>query len=269
MVRRASVGPLAGAALNPLADSHVHLHAYGDAEIAAMLDRAWEAGVGTVVAVSVDLASAGRTVGLRHARVRVVPAVGLHPARLTGPVDDAAWAAVVEVARDRRVGAIGECGVDGDGPADAVVQLASLARHAALAASRDLPLLLHLRGSDGLIGRALAIVADEGARGIVHYFVGGAELAERYLSAGLEIAVGKPVARGESVALREAIAARIPLERLLLETDTYPLAGRTTEPADVRLVAETVARLKGASVEEVARATRSNLERLLGPARPA
>src|SRR5438105_15790656 len=98
--------------LNPLADSHVHLHAYGDSEIAAMLDRAWAAGVGTVVAVSVDLESAQRTIGLAHARVRVVPAVGLHPTRLTGPVDDAVWAAVVELARAARVGAIGECGVD-------------------------------------------------------------------------------------------------------------------------------------------------------------
>src|SRR5438132_2309618 len=103
-----------------LADSHVHLHAYGDGEIAAMLDRAADAGVTTVVAVSVDLASAVRTVGLAHGRIRIVPAVGLHPGRLREAVDDALWAQVVEVARDRRVGAIGECGVDFEGPADAV-----------------------------------------------------------------------------------------------------------------------------------------------------
>jgi TatD DNase family protein len=243
-----------------LADSHVHLHAYGDPEIAAMLNRAAAAGVGTVVAVSVDLESAVRTVGLAHPRVRIVPAVGLHPARLAGPVDDALWAEVVEVARDGRVGAIGECGVDSEGVADAATQLASLAHHAALAAAGDLPLLLHLRGPDDLIERALAIVADEGARGLVHYFVGGAGLAERYLDAGLSISVGKPVTR---VAALRAVVAGIPLERLLLETDTYPIEGRTTEPRDVRAVAAAVAELNGMSVDEVARATSSNLERLL------
>lgn len=249
-----------------LADSHVHLHAYGDGEIAAMLDRAWAAGVGTVVAVSVDLESAARTVGLAHGHVRVVPAVGLHPARLTAPVDDGLWAAVVAVARDARVGAIGECGVDGDGPGDEVVQLDSLRQHAALAAARRLPLLLHLRGGEGLIGRALAIVADEGARGVAHYFVGDAALAERYLGAGLAIAVGKPVTRAENGALRGAVAEAIPLERLLLETDTYPIEGRRTEPADVRLVAEAVAELKGVRVEDVVRVTAANLAELLGQA---
>jgi TatD DNase family protein len=251
-----------------LADSHVHLHAYDDEQIAAMLERAAAAGVGTVVAVSVDRDSAERTVGLAHRRVRVVPAVGLHPARLTGPVDDAVWAALVALAGDWRVGAIGECGVDADGPADAAAQLAALGRQAALAAARRRPLLLHLRGSDELVDRALATVAGEGARAVVHYFVGGAALAERYLAAGLAIAVGKPVTRAENAGLRAAVAA-IPLERLLLETDTYPLPGRTTEPADVRTVAEAVAALKGLSPDEVARATGANLERLLGePAAP-
>jgi TatD DNase family protein len=254
---------LGDGSLNPLGDSHVHLHAYEDGEVAAMLERAWRAGVGTVVAVSVDLESARRTVGLTHALVRVVPAVGLHPARLGGPVDDAAWAALAEVAGDGRVGAIGECGVDADGPAEAVDQIGCLARHAALAAARDRPLLLHLRGPDALIAPALAVVGEAGARGVVHYFVGGPELAERYLAAGLEIAVGKPVTRAENGALRAAVAT-IPLDRLLLETDTYPMAGRTTEPADVRLVAGAVAGLKSLAVEEVARVTGENLERLIG-----
>jgi TatD DNase family protein len=253
-----------GAASAALADSHVHLHAYGDSEIAAMLDRAADAGVTTVVAVSVDLESAARTLTLRHPRVRIVPAVGLHPGRIKGPVEDAEWAVLAELARRPDVGAIGECGLDPEGPADATIQLEALERHAALAAARRLPLLLHLRGPAALMGRALAIVADECARGVVHYFVGDRELAERYLAAGLSIALGKPVTRADQTSLREAVRDVIPLNRLLLETDTYPMPDRVTEPADVRLVANALAELKGLPLETVATATTANLEQLLG-----
>ena len=101
------------------------------------------------------------------------------------------------------------------------------------------------------------------ARSAIHYFVGGPDLANRYLAAGLWLSVGKPVARVEHAGLRAAIR-EAPLDRLLVETDTYPIPGRTTEPADVRLVALAVATLKGLSLERVAAATTANFARLVG-----
>jgi TatD DNase family protein len=101
----------------------------------------------------------------------------------------------------------------------------------------------------------------------VHYFQGGAELAERYLSLGCSISVGKPVLRLANRALLELVR-RIPLERLLLETDTYPLPGRSTEPGDVRSVAEKVAELRGVTVATIADATTANFRRLIGLAPP-
>jgi len=248
-----------------LADSHVHLHAYGESEVAAMLDRAAEAGVECVVGVSVDLPSARRTLELAgRFQTQVCAAVGLHPGHLTAMPDDATWAALEQLAEHPMVRAIGECGVEGvDGKASELVQLAALTRQARIARELGLPLLLHLRG-DELIGPALGAVASAGVaeRSVAHYFVGDHQLADRYLEAGLLIALGKPVTRVENTALRQAVAA-IPLSRLLLETDTYPLPGRTTEPRDVRLVAEAIAELKGLAVEEVAQATGENLARLL------
>jgi TatD DNase family protein len=248
-----------------LADSHVHLHAYDDAAIAGMLDRAQASGVDRVVAVSVDLPSARRTLQIagRHPDP-VVAAVGLHPGHLTEMPDDATWAALEQLAEHPLVGAIGECGVEGvDGKASGLVQLAALARHARLAVRLGKPLLLHLRGDD-LIGPALGVLASasvEPGRAVVHYFVGDGILAGRYLAAGLLIAVGKPMTRLGH--LQDAVRTAIPLDRLLLETDTYPLQGRTTEPADVRLVAEAVAKLKRISPAEVAEATSANLAALL------
>ena len=72
---------------------------------------------------------------------------------------------------------------------------------------------------------------------------------------------GKPATRPERLALREAVRW-IPLNRLLLETDTYPLPGRATEPRDIHVVCQTVADLKGLSFETVAEATTSNYLRL-------
>jgi len=249
-----------------LADSHVHLHAYDDGAVAAMLARAAERGVERVVAVSVDLASARRTLGIaaRHPD-RVVAAVGLHPGHLAEAPDEATWRELARLAGDPRVGAIGECGVDAiDGEAGEAAQLATLARHARLAKELGKPLLLHLRGND-LVGPALGVLAAVGlgaGRGVVHYFVGDRELADRYLDAGLLLSLGKPLTRAENASLREA-ARGAPSDRLLLETDTYPIPGRTTEPADTRVVAEALAVLRGATVEEIARVTGENLGRLL------
>jgi TatD DNase family protein len=214
----------------------------------------------------VDLPSARRTLELagRHPET-VTAAVGLHPGHLDKMPDEAAWAALEQLAEHPLVGAIGECGVETvGGRASGLVQLAALARQARVARRLGKALLLHLRGDD-LIGPALGVLASAGLgpdRAVVHYFVGDRALAERYLEARLLVAVGKPVTRRENGALRQTIRA-IPLEQLLLETDTYPLEGRTTEPADVRLVAEAVAELKEIEMAEVARVTAATLDRLL------
>lgn len=250
-----------------LADSHVHLHGYDDAAVQAMLSRAAQAGVQTIVAVSVDLPSARRTLALAaHHPEQVCAAVGLHPGHLSAMPDDAIWAALEQLAEHPTVRAIGECGVDGvNTSSNELVQLAALTRQARLARRLGKPLLLHMRG-DQLIGPALGVLntARLGPeRAVVHYFIGDRALADRYLEAGLLIALGKPVTRRENTALREA-ASTIPLDRLLLETDTYPMPGRTTEPRDVRLVAEAIAELRGISPDDVARTTGGNLKRLLG-----
>ena len=84
-----------------------------------------------------------------------------------------------------------------------------------------------------------------------------------YLGIGCFISLGKPVTRPERGALREA-ARHIPLDRLLLETDTYPLPGRATEPRDVAAICQTIATLRALSFDEVATATTQNFARLFG-----
>ena len=225
-----------------------------------MLGRAASAGVRRVVAVSVDAESGRRTLALAERHAGVSAAVGLHPAELRGMPSDDAWAEWEGLAE--RAEAVGECGVDAGGAASGMLQLAVLARQCRVAARLGKAVLLHLVGEE-LVGPALGVLASTGVlpgRAVAHYFQGDQFEAQRLLEAGVLISVGKPVTRVAH--LREAVR-EVPLGWLLLETDTYPLPGRTTEPADVRLVAEAVAEVKGMSVQEVAEATSATLERLL------
>ncbi len=243
-----------------LADSHVHLHWYDD--VAGLLRRASAAGVNIVVGVGIDLDSSRKTVELAREFPTVVAAVGFHPMFFDATLGEAELAELAELARDPAVGFIGEIGVD---TVEAVVplelQLAVLRSELAIARQTGRAVNLHLRGAIDAAFETIAVDGLPERGGVFHYFSGDSDLASRALDLGLHLAVGKPITRPENAALRDAIA-RVPLERLLLETDSYPLSGRNTEPADVVLVAQAVADLKDCSVAEVGAATTGNLRRL-------
>jgi len=247
-----------------LTDCHAHLDRYPPAVVAGMVARAAAAGLGVVITAGVDVASSRRCLRLaaRHPLLRA--GVGLHPNRVRGSERERTYAALAALAADPAVAVWSECGLDyRDGQAPPAAQRAAFARQLALARAHGLAAIVHVVDA---ADDALAVLADAdmAGRAAVHYFVGDQALAERYLAAGLSLSVGKPVTRPENAALRAAIRAT-PLDRLLVETDTYPLPGRTTEPADARLVAAAVADLRGVSAAAVARATATNLARLLGP----
>jgi TatD DNase family protein len=247
-----------------LTDCHSHLDRYPATAGKRMVERAAAAGVATVITAGVDLASSRRCLRLAHRHARLRAGVGLHPHRVRGDETARTYAALAALAADPAVVAWSECGLDyRDGPASPTAQRQAVARQLQLARQQGLAAIVHVVAA---VDDALALLAeaDMAGRAAIHYFVGDAALAERYLAAGLYLSVGKPVTRSENAALRDAIAAA-PEDRLLLETDTYPLPGRTTEPADVRLVAAAVAALHGVPAETVAVATRANLARLLGP----
>jgi TatD DNase family protein len=250
----------------PLFDCHSHLDRYPSRTLTPMLTRAVAAGVGAVITAGTDPTSSGRCVALaaRHELLRA--GVGLHPNRVLGPAPERTYAALDELAAAPAVVVWSECGLDyRDGPAPPAVQRAAFERQLALARAHGLAAIVHVVDA---ADDALAILRATGmaARSAIHYFVGDPALAERYLTAGLYLSVGKPVIRQEHAALRDAVR-RAPLDRLLVETDTYPLPGRATEPADVARVAATLAELRGATLAAVVAATGANLAGLLGPTR--
>ena len=168
------------------------------------------------------------------------------------------------------VKAWGEIGLDyhyEDSPSRQVQQAAFAAQLDA-ARQADKPVILHIREAHG---DALALLrARRGnlPRGVVHCYSGSWESAQEYLDLGFHISFTGSVTFKNAVKLA-AVSDRIPLERLMIETDCpymapVPLRGRRNDPCNVKLIAQFLADRRGMDVEELARITRDNGLKLFG-----
>ena len=146
--------------------------------------------------------------------------VGLHPMDLKEPVDDSTLATLRELAQDPKVVVWSETGLDylPTSPAKEV-QDQALRAQVRLACELDLPLIVHTREADHDL---LRVLREEGAGrvgGALHYFQGDLETAQAAMELGFHISLAKPLLR--LPALQE-VAARLPLDRIVLETDSFP-----------------------------------------------
>ncbi|HLZ69555.1 MAG TPA: TatD family hydrolase [Dehalococcoidia bacterium] len=224
----------------PWFDTHVHLDRYAAAERAALLRRARAAGVVRLLAVAVDCASARRVVALPAG---VFKAVGVHPRHAAEGI----CPELEELAARPGVVAIGEAGFDGAGP-DFAVQEAVFRAQCALARRLNLALMLHIDGA-GAWPAFAAAGALAGLRVVRHYFTGDAAQAAWHGERGHWLSFGRPLLREPAL---QAIARAVPAARLLIETDSYPLPGRRTEPRDLAPLGLALARLRGWSEEQCA-----------------
>lgn len=240
-----------------------------------MVSRAEQVGVCQLLTIGTDLETSWAAIRLADRHPSVLAAIGIHPTRLhTLDAHPLPIQLLSDLLREggAAVAAIGEVGLDAGAP-NLEAQRQFLAHGIALAAERRLPLVLHVVGEASIHEMALSTLTALRSsahrppiRAVAHYFVGGPDLAARYLEAGCWISVGRPVTRLSETAVRAAVQM-IPLDRLLLETDTYPLPGRTTEPRDVATVCAAVAELTGRPYAEVAEATTANFAVFIGEQR--
>ena len=262
-------------------DSHCHLQdPRFDDDRGAVLARAAAAGVATILVCGEDLESSEAALALAAAAgtgsPRVLPAVGFHPheaARAT----DAALDAIAELAATAPTAAIGEIGLDfARELAPRAVQRRVLDAQLAIAARLGLPVSAHSRGAEADLEPHLArfaaaspLTAQGHPPGALHAFGGTLEQAQRYARMGflisLTCAAGYP--RNDEA---RRIAAELPLDSLLIETDSPALPpqsarGSRNEPANVCVVAEVAASARGMTLEAVAAATTANAEALFAP----
>jgi TatD DNase family protein len=248
-----------------LIDSHSHIDtAEFDGDRVDVLHRARAAGVTRQIVPAIALAGFSKLRDLCRRETGLYPAYGLHPMYLAehepGHLAELAdW-----IARERPV-AVGECGLDFYiETLDRDTQYVYLDRQLELAREFDLPLILHARRAFDDIAAAIRRVG--GLRGVVHSFSGSEEQARQLWKLGFHIGIGGPVTYERARRLR-ALAASMPIEWLLLETDSpdQPLSGhrgQRNEPAHLDEVLDVVAELRGESRESVAAATTANAERL-------
>lgn len=226
------------------------------------LAAARDAGVCGFVVPGTKLDDAPQALAIANANSDVWAAVGFHPHEAKD-CDDAAFAEIARLAREERVVAIGEIGLDyhyDHSPRD--VQRAVFERHIALAKELDKPIIVHNRESTEDM---VAIVARSGARGVLHSYTESLDVARTLVGHGYYISFSGIVTFRSAESLRE-VARALPHDRVLIETDTpylapVPFRGRQNEPAYVIKVAELLASLWNVSLERVAEQTTSNFER--------
>jgi len=252
-----------------LVDTHCHLDFDAlAADIDDVLRRAAEAGVGRIIVPALDLANVRTVLNLTKQHDNLFAAVGIHPNSAMAWQDE--WIDELHaLARRARVVAIGEIGLDyywDEAPVE--IQHRALALQLELAAELDLPVIIHNRDAANDVLRMLAASSLAGRErpGVLHSFSADWVAAESALALGYYLGFTGPITFKKADELRD-IAARAPLDRILIETDApfltpHPFRGRRNEPAYVRYVAEKLAEVRGLSLEEVARATTANAERL-------
>ncbi|WP_438435212.1 TatD family hydrolase [Gorillibacterium sp. sgz500922] len=252
-----------------LTDSHAHLNAPEfDEDRAETIARAREAGVTRIVNIGFNRETIPSSLALAEAYDFIWTAVGWHPqdAKDMQP-GDLEW--IEELTRHEKVVAIGEIGLDyywDTSPKD--VQDRVFREQIRLARKVGKPIIIHNRDAHHDIVETLKQEKAAEVGGIMHCYSGSWETAKQCLDMNFYISFGGPVTFKNARQPKEVLA-QVPLDRLLLETDSpyltpHPFRGKRNESAHVRLVAEAAAELTGLSVEEIARITTENAIRLLG-----
>jgi TatD DNase family protein len=255
-----------------LFDTHAHLdNEQFDDDRDGVIERAIAAGVQRmcVVGCTPESSLAGCELVARYPD-NLRASVGIQPNYVAAAMPP--WMdEIIELSKRPEVVAIGETGLDcywQDSPLD--LQRSYFDEHIQLSIDTGKPLIIHMRDSGEEIRQALAPFASQGPlRGIMHSFTGDIALAEAFLEFGLHISFAGMLTYKKSVELRH-VAARIPENRLLIETDSPYLspephrAKRPNEPARLVHTAKCLAETRGVGPEHLAEITFENASRLFG-----
>ena len=247
-------------------DSHCHLD-FPElaADLPQLLAAMREHGVTHALCIGVDLPAWPNVVALARAHANLYATVGVHPDYTDTP--EPTVAGLVALAATPKVVAIGETGLDYSRlQGDLAWQRERFRTHIRAARETGKPLVIHTRAA---AEDTLAIMRDERAAeagGVMHCFTESWDVARAALDMGFHISFSGIVTFRNATALQD-VARRVPLDRMLIETDSPYLApaphrGRRNQPAWVRHVGEEIARLRGIATEAVAAATSANFFRL-------
>ncbi len=245
-----------------LVDSHCHINFPGLSEnLDSIFATMQQNGVSHALCISVNLPEFPQVLALAERYPNIYASVGVHP-DYEGE-QEPSLDQLVNLANHPRVVAIGETGLDYYRlQGDLEWQRERFRVHIRAAKESAKPLIIHTREA---AQDTLRIMKEEGvgqAGGVMHCFTESWEVAEKAMEIGFYISFSGIVTFKNAKMLKE-VARRVPLDRMLIETDSpylapVPYRGKTNEPGFVKYVAEEIAQLRGIGLEEVATATSNN-----------
>jgi TatD DNase family protein len=258
-----------------LIDSHCHLDFPDFAEEReAVITRARDAGIDGMLSICTKLTDFPAIRALAEAHPGIWCSVGVHPHEAEQAADLMTKTLVVETSHPKVIG-IGETGLDfyyEHSPRD--VQERVFRAHIAAARETQLPIIVHTRDADTDTVRILEEEQGQGAfPGVIHCFSAGPEVAEAALECGMYISFSGIVTFKNAKAVRD-IAEKVPLERLLVETDSpylapVPVRGKRCEPAFTAHTAAYLAALRGMTEDALGVTTTDNFFTLFSKANRA
>ena len=252
-------------------DTHAHLDdpRFAD-DLAVVVARAESAGLEHVVTIGTDAATSRTNIGLAERFPLLRAAVGIQPNHVA-EAQPGDWDVILELVRHPKCVAVGETGLDRYWDRSPFpLQEDYFARHLALTRQVGKPVVIHCREAEADVVRMLR--AEFEARGpvagVMHSFTGDAATAKACLEMGLYISFAGMVTYKNAEDLRRVVAT-IPLDRLLVETDSPYLApvphrGKRNEPAYVVHTAELLAKVPGVNLSKIDEQTTRNARALFG-----
>lgn len=246
-----------------LFDTHAHVNEKRFAnDQKEMLEQCFSEGVEYILCPAVDRVTSEEAMALSKAYDQIYASVGVHPHESKDVTEEDYSLFYKWAKEEEKVVAIGEIGLDYYYDfSDRETQQKEFVRQIHLAREVDLPIIIHDREAHGDIMKTLR-EEGKGVRGIFHCYSGSYEMAMEAIKMDYYISFAGPVVFPKSVNLKE-VARKIPLERILIETDSPyltppPFRGRRNNPAYVRYVAEEIGQLRGMDPEEFARIALEN-----------
>lgn len=253
-----------------LIDAHAHLDmARFEGDLDAVVARAASAGIIRIICAGIDLPSSRKAIELARRYSPIYAAVGIHPEEASHATQQDIETLSV-IAKSPKVVAIGEIGLDfyrDYGPREKQIDV--FRWQLELASRLNMPVVIHARAADDELIPLLNSWQKEHwteRPGVIHCFNGALKHARLYLEMGFYLSLGCYIGYPSAKAVREVVA-QLPLERLLLETDSPFLPpqsrrGERNEPAYVIEAAEAIAQLLGISLTEVVHLTTINAEQV-------
>lgn len=247
-----------------LIDSHCHLYmgSWKDS-LPTVLQNANENGVGTIICPGIDIESSWQSLTIAKNHINVFAAAGIHPHDAeNAPADFTDQ--LHDILMQPKIVAVGEIGLDYyRNISDADTQRNVFKKQLQLAYEMNLPVIIHNRNADNDIIKIIKEARP--VKGVAHCFSSDLKIAKVLIELGLYISfAGNITYKNSNLA---DVAKKIPLDRLLIETDApfltpVPYRGKENEPSHVKFVAKKVAECRGVTVDEIEVATQKNTETL-------